>query len=1057
MDCAGYPVAQDRRLKGPFMSYPYCFALLTVFTATIAFAQPQRTWFTDQRIAAARENVERYEWAQSQRDRIIKNGDTIRYYIGPDYTAADTFVELTDEQLWLLQPTTEIPRPYDYNENRAICPVHGDKVKQYSVWCPWNIDPINHPYQIQCMMGKEWYPSNKYHEGDMTSGDFPDDGSGCVVDGERYHFLKEYAHMVYGSVVVPTLSSLSQAYMLTGDERYGRKGAILMARLATQYPNYGWPDGWELENRYDRTYLGPWDNVHPFYPGKKGGMITDQIWSTFMLEDETYAYDALRPMFDDPQVLAFVRTKGLDVADGDALRTYIENYVLRAGMIGLLNQHIRGNQGHHQAAAAAVALVLNDYSDQRPNSIDLIDYLYDGYGASRYIMVNSLTRDGGGHESPSYSTIKFDFIRVARLMQAIRAQQPDRFDAEQYPDPFEQPKARQLFDFYIDALILDQGLPAIGDTGGISAKITRWKRDDAKYSFVAMENIFAFLRYGDPRYARAATDFNTGAIAKGELWEAFPADEIQRALERPESRIERESRLLDGYGMAILESGADADKRSVMLNYSSLIGHRQMDQLMIQLHARGVNLLPDLGYPRTWDYRWQWDAHNMAANTVTVDEKLYDWFYFFRNGCRLFASADGVHVVNAYHNPYAETDRFERTVVMIDVDDERFYVVDHFQVSGGHQHDQSWHAMLVEPQSPDLAWVEQDGGTLAGPDVDEFGAYTDPWGREYPKGNLPSYITDVRRAPLSEPATWTWRSGLEEGDALAMHVVPLGGPAEVIMGKGRSPVWTDGNKLDYVFVRRQVENGGASRYVTVLDPYQGEPIIQSVRVISEQPLTLEITRDGGTDEVVIDVPDSPSRTTAYRPLGVAVRSAGRDVRIGSAGEGYASASIASTNHDAQRIALPYDADCAAAMQPGRHVRIYNDLDSSMFRIVKAERVGDTLQLTFDQTALVGMFPVDEVLDDGRMALGATSPYIRPGESSDGVTLDDAPNSFYHGVWLGEGDDARLVEGITHTTPPYLRLHDAPAAGTLRDAYQGQVISLWRYAAGDKVEVAKISR
>jgi hypothetical protein len=1036
-------------------------ANIVVMLLTLASAQVERTWYTPQRIATARDNVERYEWAQTQRDRIITHGDTIRYYIGPEYTAADTFVELTDEQLWLLQPTTELPRTYDLRENRALCPVHGDKVKAYHVWCPWNIDPINHPYQIQCMMGKEWYPSNKYHEGDMTSGDFPDDGSGCVVNGERYHFLKEYAHMVYGSVVVPTLNSLSQAYLLSGDERYGRKGAILMARLATQYPNYGWPDDWNLENRFDRTYLGPWNNVHPYYSGKTGGMITDQIWSTFKLEDEAYAYDALRPMFDDPHVLAFVQSKGMDVKTGNDLRQYIEDYILRAGMIGLLGVNIRGNDGHHQAAAATVALVLNDFSDQRPNSIDLIDYLYDGLGASRYMMVNALTRDGGGHESPNYARIKLDFIRVAQVMQEIRRLQPKRYDAESYPDPFEQPKARQLFDYYIDTLGINQGLPSIGDSGGITSKVSRWNADGAKYSFLKKENIFAFLRYGDPRYARAATDYTTGEIHEGELWEPFPEDEIRRAMEQPESRIERTSRLLDGYGTAILESGEPPHNRAIALNYSSIIGHRQMDQLKIDLWARNVDLLPDLGYPRTWDYRWQWDSHNMGHNTVTINEHLFKYYLFFRNGVRLFASADGVHVVNAYHGTYDNSDRYERTVVMIDVDDERFYVVDHFHVSGGEQHDQSWHAMPVEPQVPDLDWAAQEGGTLAGADVEEFAAYTDRWGEHYSKGNFPSYITQVRRAPLDDTATWTWHSGLEEGDALALHVVPLDGPAEVVMGKGRSPVWTDGNKLDYLFVRRQVENGGASRYLTVLDPYQGEPVVQNITVVREQPLTLRIERAGGTDDVIIEVPDSPSRTTAHRPLGVAVRSSvggveGRDVRIGSVGPGYASATITSTNHDARQITLPYAADCAATMRPGTYVRIYNDLDSSMFRIAQAERDGDALRLTFEKTAIVGMFPVNEVMDDGRLALGVTSPYIRSGESADGKTLNDAPNTFYHGVWLGEGDNARLVEGITHTHPPYLHLTDDVDIATLRDDYAGQVISLWRYAAGDRVEAAKIS-
>ena len=213
-------------------------SMLVVFAGR-ALAKSGPTYYTPERVAAARRNLERYEWARKVRKRIFETGDRIRYYIGPTYTPADKYAAQSDDFIWLLQPTTKIARVVP-NAHRALCPVHGAKVKRYNAWCPYNIDPINHPYQIQCMMGKEWYPSNKYHKGDMTSGEFPDDGNGILHKGERYYALREYARMVYGSIVVPTLRSLSQAYQLTGEPKYARKGCILLARLATQYPNYGW-------------------------------------------------------------------------------------------------------------------------------------------------------------------------------------------------------------------------------------------------------------------------------------------------------------------------------------------------------------------------------------------------------------------------------------------------------------------------------------------------------------------------------------------------------------------------------------------------------------------------------------------------------------------------------------------------------------------------------------------------------------------------------------------------------------------------------------------------
>jgi len=1035
-------------------------------------AKNMPTFYTPERVAIGRENAASYEWGRKERGRIIEKGDKIRYYIGPIYTAADTYVTQSDDFLWLLQPTTELPRTYDL-ENRAVCPVHGSAVKKYNVWCPWNIDPIDHPYQIQCMMGKEWYPSNRYQAGDMTSGDFPDDGNGCVHEGKRYYFMREYAHMVYGSVVVPTLRSLSQAYLLTGDKRYAHKGCVLLARLATQYPNYGW-EGTSfggLENRFERTFVGPWNNRHPYYKWKSGGMVTDLIWSTFMLEAIAGAYDAFYgAMGDDLELISFLQGKGMQVSDGAALRQYIENYILRAGAVGILEGHIHGNEGFHQAAALMVALVLDDYSDNHPNSKDLVDYAFHGGGRAAYLLINALTRDGGGHESPNYNRIKFDFLRVAKLMEEVRQRRPALFPLADYPEIFAHPKAQGLFDHYIDILVSDHWFPSIGDCGGISAP-ERLAESDRRYSFMGKENIFAFEHYGDARYARACSKPD-GTLLSGELWEPYPAERIQEALKDAKSQIIRQSRLLDGYGVAILESGEGPHRRAVTLNYSSIIGHRQSDQLSIELFARGVKLLPDLGYPKTWDYRYRWDTHNLAHNTVTVNERLFTRPRFFRNAASLFAVESGVHVISAHHNPYIEAvtfgrkekrpcNLFERTVVMVEVDVERFYVVDVFAVDGGEQHDQSWHSMPVEPTLPGLSWHEQGKGTLAGSEIAEFAGYTDRWGRTHKQGDFPSFLSEIRRATLEQPAAWTWTSGLSEGDALRLHVVPVGGPVEVIMGKGRSPVWTEG-KLPYLLVRRQVAGGGASHFVSVLDAFQENPTVQSVRLVSRDPLLLEVVREDGIDEIMVQIPAGPSRTTAHRALGVRVRlrkgkQVVRDVRIGSVGQdgspGYVGGVIQSLDYEGNEIAVvPAAGSSLADFAAGRRIRIFNAYRSAMFEIEEAKLDGEQFRLTLDQSALMASFPVVKITD-GRLELGVKSAFATGHTHKDG-RLSDGANDFYYGCWVGEGSAARLVQGISNKTPSMLHvMAGSGEAGALADDYVGQVVSLWHYGVGDRVEVA----
>ena len=637
-------------------------------------------------------------------------------------------------------------------------------------------------------------------------------------------------------------------------------------------------------------------------------------------------------------------------------------------------------------------------------------------------------------------------------MEAIRARHPDKFPVERYPDIFAGPKAREIFDFYIDMYCNDGFWPPIGDCGGIGkGKGKPSRHATPAYSPVRHEYLYAVERFGDPRHARACTD-HKGRLVDGELWQPYPERKIRRALLEPGSSIERKSRLLDGYGLAILESGHWPERRTVALNYTSLRGgHRQRDNLSLYLFARGVKLLPDLGYPETWSYRGQWDSNSLAHNTVTVDETQPS------NGTggmgRLFASANGVHVITASHNPYPKgtrlgsesaraVDLYERTVILIDVDERRSYVVDLFAVNGGEQHDQSWHALPTEPEAPALDWKEQTAGTLAGPEVPQFAGYTDRWGRPKEEGDFPSYLAHVRHAKLSGPAVWAWKTGLPEGDTLRLHVVPLGGPAEVIMGAGRSPVRSE---LDFLLVRRQVKQGEASHFLTVLDAHQGAPVVASVRVRSQNPLLLEVTRADGVDEIGVDLPKGPSRTTAHRPVGIRVRTRHggkllRDVRIGrcppAKGLGYVIARIGAVEYGARELLVSYHVGHENAFAPGRVVRIHNADRSALFMIEKARRQGDRLRLTLDHTALVARGRVKAVGPD-KLVLDAHLTFC----------------SDFAGAWLGEGTSARRVKAATQSGVVVLE-EEVPSA-TLGAQHAGAVVSIWQYGVGDSVEGADI--
>ena len=1035
--------------------------------ARIEALQPLRkrksaaTYYTPERIAIAKENIERYEWAKKLYQRIMK-GDGFTYYIGPQYGGATKFAAQSDEFMWRLMPPTTIARKVP-GTNRATCPVHGTKGRRHNPFCPWRINPITHPYKIQCMEGGEWYPSNDYLNGDMSSGAFADSGAGATVDGKVYHFMSEYTHMVYGSAVIPTLRSLSQAYLLTGNKQYAHKAVILMARLAEQYPNH--------DDRRDRLFEQR--NLNRYKTGLRTGMVTDYIWATFCLEGFTYAYDALFDYIlnDSDAAVAFLKAKGMPVESGEDLRVYIEDTLIRAGMTGLLVQGIVGNEGHHQAASMACALVMDDFADCRVNTQNMVDYYYHGVGKAAHILTNGITPDGGGHESINYSRIKLDFVRAARTMEALRARYPDKFPLERYPDIFGGDRGRAIFDYFIDVFLLDYFVPSIGDCGGIRRPT---RTEPQTYSYRSKDYLYAFQRYGDLRFARACTKPD-GALVEGDLFEPYPADAIREALKKPASEIIRKPRVLDDYGVAILESGAGEHRRATFLNYASTAGHRQFDNLCVGLFARGVDFLPDLGYPYSWRYRWQWDSNMMSHNTVCVDESVPARRVWSLGGpARLFASANGVHVVSAGHNPYPndydiyppngarfpkdapKCSIYERTLVLVDVAPERFYLVDCFAVNGGSQHDQSWHGPLVPVAQPKLDWTLQPTGTLAGPDVAQFAKWKDRWGRE--RDDFPCFLKDIRRATLTEPALWTWDTKLKGGDALRLHLVPVNGPMEVIAGTGRSPDRAADWGLDYVIARRRVAKGERSLFLSVLDPSQSEPVVKSVRLASTAPLTLLVRRADGVDRITFQIPDGPSVNTAHRALGVQVQLASaageaKDVTIGatkgSADSGYVLSRVEAVDYVGKRIALKAEPGLEADLQPGRAVRIYNAQRSAMYRIQKTARERDRVWVTLDRSALLAQAPVTKI-DQGRLHLGAELTFANGWYDKAGQRgpLQDA----YAGARLIAGDAALVIAGVASQ---YVVPADDVSPAALRKGFLDQNAAIYQYGPGDAVEAARV--
>ena len=156
-------------------------AICLLGMVSCCMASGDRTYFTPERIANAKRNVELCAWAQAELQSIMEAWPTgeSRDYTGAKYVGAARMVQKTDDEIFALVPAITIPRKWSVDPT-ATCPVHGTAIRARSGFYPWLVDFEQHPYRVKCPVGGELYPSNDFAAGDMTSGDYPDDGSGCA-------------------------------------------------------------------------------------------------------------------------------------------------------------------------------------------------------------------------------------------------------------------------------------------------------------------------------------------------------------------------------------------------------------------------------------------------------------------------------------------------------------------------------------------------------------------------------------------------------------------------------------------------------------------------------------------------------------------------------------------------------------------------------------------------------------------------------------------------------------------------------------------------------------
>ncbi|MBN1343181.1 MAG: heparinase II/III family protein [Phycisphaerae bacterium] len=975
-----------------------------------------RTYWTNAQISEARRNATKYPAAGKIRDSIV--------------AAADTMLAWPDDVLKARVPTSEVPRAF--NVGTVGCPVHGKRIYAKAGTYPWITDP-NRPFKIQCPVGKEWYPSNDfyaYFRGEMKdrsllTGPYADDGWGWVgPDGERYWFVGYACHWgEWRRLILDGLTNLARAYTLTGDKRYAHKAGIILAKIAQTYPAMDY----SKQSRYSQISGGG-------YHGK----ILNLIWETGTFTNLARDYDAAWDAIGGDKALATL----FGCASGDEVRGLIESNLLEDGIDAIFAAKIRGNFGMHQRALATGAVVrqtgpVKEWLD----GILTKDTSSHSFVGLNYALYNLVYRDGMPYEtSPGYC-----FGWVSNLFTTATVL------AKGGVDLFKLPKMRSLADAPLEMICIDKYTPALGDAGNIWGSLT----PDRPGIYQT-----AYRAYGDPRYARWLERIGaTGDDSFKDFDSLFyPAIELKPLASHPTTTPH--SRLMDGYGMALLRNRANS--MNVSLYYGFRGGHGHFDRLHFDLYACGVPITPDLGYPDFMNGYvpgiYSWSKNTICHNTVTVDKTRQPGNV--PGVVQHYVDADELQAVDIdAAGTYPQTSVYRRCLMQIATGPDSGYLVDVFRVSGGEHHAYSLHGPPGKFEIVSGEFAEPAAGTLAGPNVPLGDLYDDPIrGKPGYKGTYYGYtgsgyshFTGVQRQ-TGGAFVGMWDRSKTDKAFLRMHVLTQPGQELLLADAQISPV-KQKQLIKYVLVRREGKDLDDT-FISVIEPYPAAPTITAVQQLDVPAPAVAIeVRRGKLRDVIIQQPDSnvtvdigkdTQTNAAMMLLRYDATGALRSLVVAGSGEAKAGT--------ARVLARPRVGRVVALDPPKRQVVVSFDRSEGIdpghpsgqaicfargkrrvwHPVTRGERVDQGLRLTLGDDLLIGRFHVEAIegtkikthtamlftpiYEGSRATDERFGSYVPVASAKEGEILlaEPPPNglSARHDIWLcdvGPGDAAAFEQ------------------------------------------------
>lgn len=815
--------------------------------------------------------------------------------------------------------------------------------------------------------------------------------------------------------------------------------------------------------------------------------MTDYIWSCGDVSGIATAYDLIFDALADPEIVAFASRKIPSIKTGDDLRAYVDENIIRVGAQALIDSAIVGNLGMHQRTGAILALVMDDVEGRNhPDSRDVMDWLYyKARGPARTFARNSLLKDGGAAESTGYNTSRLQMLSVAHYVDALRARRPDAFPLSRYPDMLAEPKMKAMADYFTDMVLLDRFFPSIGDASGEPVKPVDVAR--ARKTALGAHAETYYRRFGEDRFAQMlmATD---GTIAHPSVYERPIDDKIRAVVDRLGQFPKRTTAMLDGYGIAFTRSGEEEDQRVAWMYYGGSIQHWHQDYLSLAYDAKGLALIPELGYPKSWDFAKTWETSIMVHNTVMVDRQPG----VTRDYGRLLAlqSVPGIQLMDAQQDPYRTGDQpfgqsnrlYRRATLLVDLSPQDSYVADIFRVQGGAEHWQSWHGAPVKSVFEGPKLTAQPKGTLAGEDVD----YKTPRPAPDGKSVLDAFcmFTNVERGAAPTPWSLDYDMGVRQ---VHSRITGLPEPGtELITADGRPPSDPNDYTIRYAFACRKGEAPLRSQFLTVIEPYAAKRVVDSIERLEPTGKALPgfspvgmLVKSGAIEDTILSTGTTSGEARVGKTLlngdtGLVRRRDGKIEQLFLSGGTYLACGdaaiglryaeidgkIVSTNRAANEITLSVGVNIGhLGALVGRQIRIHSDLRSAAYTIVEAHQAGKgKVWLKLNTTSLLG---------EG-ISSGTEDGVVKNEVMLDYASLRQVDGTWQSGisVYVGSrledesGKTSLLVKGVRSDGKPDDVQYDVvldpkskPAADKLAKMVpSGTVFNLYDYGVGDRVTI-----